>query len=215
MEETKKDAVEAQAHQKTKAGLADFAGSSAAQASVLAGAGNVEKIRDILFGTQMREYEKRFTRLEDRMQKEVNSLKDELLKSFESLEKYMKKEFEMLNERLEKEQDDRASAVKKLTEELKDTSSNIEKKIIQNEDKLNKRSRELHEQILTQSKTLSDEIRQKHETISELLDKEAQELRTDKVERADLSELMMEMAMRLSNKVEVNFNLSPNDLTND
>ncbi len=215
MEETKKETVEPQAVHKSKPGLADLSGSSAAQASVLAGAGNVEKIRDILFGTQMREYEKRFNRLEDRMQKEVSSIKDELLKSFESLEKYMKKEFELLNERLEKEQDDRTSSVNRLTENLKDSSLSFEKKLIQAEDKLNKRSRELHEQILTQSKTLSDEIRQKHEAISELLDKEAQELRTDKVERADLSELMMEMAMRLSNKVEVNFNLSANDLMND
>ena len=215
MQETKKETVEPQTAHKSKVGLADFAGSSGAQASVLAGAGNVEKIRDILFGTQMREYDKRFTRLEDRMQKEVGSLKEEFLKSFESLEKYVKKEFEMLNERLEKEQDDRGSAVKKLTEDLKDYSSNLEKKILQTEDKLNKRSRELHEQILTQSKSLSDEIRQKHETVSEALDKEVNELRTDKVERADLSELMMEMAMRLSNKVEVNFNLSPNDLINE
>lgn len=215
MENAKKETVEPQVVQRSKPGLAEFAGSPASQTSVLTGAGNVEKIRDILFGTQMREYEKRFNRLEDRMQKEVNSLKDELLKSFESLEKYMKKEFELLNERLEKEQDDRSSSVNKLTESLKDSSSSFEKKLIQTEDKLNKRSRELHEQILSQSKSLSDEIRQKHETISELLDKEAQELRTDKVERADLSELMMEMAMRLSNKVEVNFNLSANDLMND
>ena len=214
MEETKKETSEPQTTQKVKPVLADVSG-AANQASVLAGAGNVEKIRDILFGTQMREYEKRFVRLEDRMQKEMNSIKDELQKSFESLEKFMKKEFELLNERLEKEQDDRSNSVKKLNEELKDMSTSIEKKIIQTEDKLNKRSRELHEQILTQSKSLSDDIRQKHETISELLDKEAQELRIDKVERADLSELLMEMAMRLSNKVEVNFNLSANDLMNE
>ncbi len=215
MEETWQEGIEPQPVQRVRPATADFSGSVSSQASVLAGAGNVEKIRDILFGTQMREYDKRFNRLEDRMQKEVNSLKDELSRSFESLEKFMKKEFELLNERLEKEQEDRASATKKLNEELKDTSANIERKILQTEDKLNKRSRELHEQILDQSKSLSDEIRQKHETISELLDKEAQELRTDKVERADLSELLMEMAMRLSNKVDKNFNLSPNDLMNE
>ncbi|MDD3471687.1 MAG: hypothetical protein PHS86_02800 [Syntrophaceae bacterium] len=215
MEEPQKEIIETTSTPKSKPGLADFSGSTPSQTSVLAGTGNVEKIRDILFGTQMREYEKRFVRLEDRMQKEVNGLKDELFKNFESLEKYMKKEFELLNERLEKEQDDRGSALRKLNEELKETSSNIERKILQTEDKLNRRSRELHEQILEQSKSLSDEIRQKHDAISELLDKEAQELRTDKVERADLSELMMEMAMRLSNKVEVNFNLSANDLMNE
>ena len=103
----------------------------------------------------------------------------------------------------------------KVSEDLKDSSLLTENKISQVEDKLNKRARELHEELLTQSKNLSEEIRQKHEAISELLEKEAQELRSDKVNRADLSELFMEMAMRISNKVDVNFGLCANDLTNE
>jgi len=35
------------------------------------GAGNVDKIRDILFGSQMRDYESRFARLEETLIKET------------------------------------------------------------------------------------------------------------------------------------------------
>jgi len=215
MKESNEEKQVQQSSEKSKAAPIESVGGTQGQASMLTGAGNVDKIRDILFGSQMRDYEKRFIRLEDRMQKEISSLKEDLLKSFETLERYMKREFELLNEHQEKEQNDRSTAIQKVSEDLKDASQLMENKISQVEDKLNKRARELHEQLLTQSKNLSEEIRQKHEAISELLEKEAQELRLDKVNRADLSELFMEMAMRISNKADVNFALCANDLTNE
>jgi DNA anti-recombination protein RmuC len=215
MSEKKEEARIQPSVEKLRVAHPESSGGGQASASMLGGAGNLEKIKEILFGSQSREYEKRFVRLEDRMQKEISTLKDDSSKNFTTLENYMKKEFELLNERLAKEQNDRSTGDQKLMEELKSMSLAFENKILQLEEKFNKRSRELHEQILTQSRNLSDEIRQKHETVSELLDKEAQELRVDKVERADLSELLMEMAMRLSNKVDVNLNFSANDLLNE
>src|SRR6185295_6529950 len=66
----------------------------------LAGGGNVDKIRDILFGTQMRDYEKRFVRLEERLLKESADLREDVKRRFDSLEIYVKKELESLTDRL-------------------------------------------------------------------------------------------------------------------
>lgn len=184
------------------------------QGSMLTGSGNIEKIRDILFGSQMREYEKRFSRLEDRMLKEITGLKDDFRKNFESLESFTKREFELLNERQQKEQSERYDAVHKLTEELKEASSTLQRKIADLEEQLNKRARDLHEQLLSQSKSLLEEILQKHEAITGLLEKEAEELREEKMDRADLSELFMEMAMRV-NKNRADFDLGTNELFNE
>ncbi len=182
--------------------------------SALTGSGNIEKIRDILFGGQMREYEKRFTRLEDRLQKEINGLKEDFRKSFDSLESFTKREFELLNERQQKEQSERYAAVHKLSEELKEASLALERKIAEIEDQMNKKARDLHEQILAQSKSLLEEIHQKHEVITGLLEKEAQELRDEKMDRANLSELFMEIALRV-NKGNVDFDLAANELFNE
>src|SRR4051812_14459636 len=57
-------------------------------------ANNIDKIRDILFGVQMRDYEKRFSRLEERLLKESADLRDETRKRFDSLENFVKSEFE-------------------------------------------------------------------------------------------------------------------------
>jgi hypothetical protein len=53
--------------------------------------GNVDKIRDILFGSQMREYETRFSRLEESLLKESQDLKETTRRRFDTLEAYIKK----------------------------------------------------------------------------------------------------------------------------
>src|SRR5215813_12449769 len=59
---------------------------------------NVDKIRDILFGAQMRDYDKRFARLEDRLMKDAEALRDEMRKRLDALESYVKQEAEALGQ---------------------------------------------------------------------------------------------------------------------
>lgn len=204
MSEPKSGSKTLQLSDKGKEEVVDTAARAQVPAGMLAGAGNVDKIRDILFGNQMREYEKRFTRLEERMHKEIGNLKEDLKKHFDTLESYVKKEMELLSDRQKSEKNDRSAAVQELSKELKDSASVNEKKISNVEDQLNKRSRELHDQILEQSKSLSAEIRERHEAVSAVLERETQELYNEKVDRSSLSELFMEMAMRLSNESGLN-----------
>src|SRR6516165_11426379 len=76
---------------------------------------NVEKIRDILFGNNMREYEKRFARLEERLTKSSEALREDLKKRFDSLETYVREEMESLGGRLKTEKSERTDSLKELT----------------------------------------------------------------------------------------------------
>ena len=162
---------------------------------------SIEQIRDILFGAQIRDFEKRFARVEQRLIKEVTSLKDESRKRFDSLESYIGKEVESLSDRLKAEQDKRTESVKELSGQLKDTNKLLEKRAGKLDDQLGKSSRELRQQILEQYKSLSDDIRQKHEETSVMLEQLAQELRAEKVDFATLSELFAEIAVRLNDNL--------------
>jgi chromosome segregation ATPase len=166
----------------------------------LAGGGSVEKIRDILFGSQMRDYDKRFSRLEDRLLKEATEVREEAKKRLEALESYMKKEVEALTTRLKAEQEERTEMVKELTRELKDTTKTLEKRLAQLDEQEVKHERELRQQILDQSKVLTEDIRHKHQELAAALEREAQELRTDKTDRSALAALFTEVALRLTNE---------------
>src|SRR5271168_3544065 len=120
---------------------------------------NVDKIRDILFGSQMRDYEKRFVRLEERLAKASDALRDDLKKRFDSLESFVQQEMEALSQRLKTEKSERVEALKELTRETRDNAKSLEKKLSQLEEQLSSAQGDLRSRILEQSKSLGNEIR--------------------------------------------------------
>lgn len=159
---------------------------------------NLEKIRDILVGGQMREVEKRFARLEDRLTKLSYDLRDDLNRSLTSLETFVKKEIESLNDRFLTESTERGGAVKTLSLELKALSDFSWQKLNQLDEQGTKNLRELRLQLLDQSKALSEEIRQKHQELTEVVERATQDLHANKTDRASLAALLNEFATRLN-----------------
>ena len=150
---------------------------------------NLEKIRDILVGSQMREVEKRFARLEERLIKLSSDLRDDLNKSLASLETFVKKEIESLNHRFLTESNERRGAMNTLSLELKALSDFSWQKLNQLDE---------HRQLLDQSKALSEEIRQKHHELTEVVERAVQNLHANKTDRSSLAALFNEFANRLN-----------------
>ncbi|MEH2308167.1 hypothetical protein [Nostoc sp.] len=159
---------------------------------------NLDKVREILFGNQIRDTERRFTRLEERLIKELGNVRDETRKRLDALEIYIKQEVDSLTQRLKNEQAERDSQVKSVAEESKSIIISLEKKITQFDEQATNSQRELREQILNQSKSLQDEIQQKSQEIVALIEREAQELRRGKTDRSNLAAMFTELAIRLN-----------------
>ena len=176
---------------------------------------NVGKIREILFGTQMRDYEQRFARIEERLFREIAELKDETRIRLDSLESYIKKEIESLFDRIKTERGQRDESIKSLLNEVKQLNKTSDKKINQLDDQLNKSARDLRQQLLDQSKNLSDEIVRKYEGMLAKLEQTARELRDGKVNRSSLSELFVEVAMRLSDETAKKLGIDLKDIKNE
>jgi hypothetical protein len=173
------------------------AGNGGAEA-MAAGGGNLEKIREILFGAQVHDFEKRFTRLEEKLLKETADSRAETKKRFDAMEAFIRKEIESLVDRVKTEQGERSDALKEISRDLRDTAKNLEKKLAQLDEQTTKGQRELRQQILDQSKSLSDEIRNRVKESAAVLTRELRELRAEKTDRSALAGLFTEAAMRLS-----------------
>lgn len=165
--------------------------------------GNIDKIRDILFGVQVREFERNFSKLEERFAKEVETLRNETRGKLEKLEQFLNKEFSSLTDKIFEEQHIRSDALKKLTEETQNAAHDLEQKISSMSEKTAKNESDLRMQILDQSKLLSDSIDKKQEEIYSALDRESKELRSDKTDSAALADLFTEMAMRLTGEFKL------------
>ena len=176
-------------------------------ATELPDTGNIDKIRDILFGAHSREMEKRMARLEERLTKEAAAIQEDVRKQLASLETYVKKEVDALSDRLKNEQAERSAGIRDLVNDLKESSKTVDKKVAQLDELVAKSQRELRQQILDQSKTLSDAIKQKSELIMSTVEGHVQELRTEKTDRTSLADLFTEISVRLKN----NFKLPARD----
>lgn len=164
---------------------------------------NVDKIRDILFGSQMRDYEKRFSRLEDTVTKAVETLREDMTKRLDTLSNYMKEEVDSLSQRLKAEKSERTEGAKEISREIKDSAKIIEKKLSQLEEQMSDGHSELRTKLLEHSKSVSAEIDKLRRDTAAALNREVEVLRDEKTDRAGLADLFNEFSLRLKNKFEL------------
>jgi len=164
----------------------------------LPGGGNIDNIREILFGAQMRQYEKRFQRIEELMARDSRDLRDEVERRLVALETFVKQEYEAVGERIVAEHEERGTAVRDLGKEVAAGARELDKRSTRLEEKLGKGLKDLREKLLEQSKSLTTEMRERNDVLSTALTAMVDELRAEKADRAALASLFTEMAMRLN-----------------
>jgi hypothetical protein len=167
------------------------------------GAGNVDKIRDILFGSQMRDYEARFARLEEALVKETVEIRETNRRRFDQIEAYIKKEFEAVQVRFKSERDERLDTASLHSRELKELGEALSRRIRDLDDRSSSVERDLRSQLMQQARDLTDEMVRSHDEIATLLDKRVRELTDSKTDRAALATLFTEVALRLSDQFRI------------
>jgi hypothetical protein len=160
--------------------------------------GNLDQIRDILFGVQSRDLDKRISRLEDRLAKDTADLRDDITRRFDALELYARKELEALADRLKAEQAERTSAIDGVLRAIGDTTKSLERQSAQVDEQSARGQRDLREQILDRSKSLAEDIRRTSESLSAALERRFDTLEHEKADRTAVAALLSEMAMRLT-----------------
>jgi hypothetical protein len=173
-------------------------GATLRTSDVDAGANNLDKVRDLLFGGQMRDYDRRFAILEERLVRETNELRDDVKKRLGAIEQLLAREIDALSDRVKGEQEERSSANRDLARQLDDTARIFEKKTGQLDDQMARGLRDLRQQLHEQHQQLSDDLKRQADQILERLARESHQLQSDKTDRASLAALLTEMAMRLT-----------------
>lgn len=158
---------------------------------------SVDKIRDILFGSQIKNYEARFARLEDNLVRETVELKETMRRRFESLEGFFKSETEALAARLKAEREERSGTDATIDQALKATHAELNRKINELDASTAEAQSGLRKELMAESRKLLDEIGQRHDTLRALLERRVSELRHGKTDRALLSALFAEIASQI------------------
>ena len=158
---------------------------------------NIDQLRDIIFGGQMRDYEKRFSRMEERLAKEVGDLREEVRQRYATLERFVRDELESLTGQLQSEQQARAGEERRLAQSLADAARAADERVATTTELMTRQHRELRAQLLERTQTLTDEAQRRFAELRSLIDQEASRLGEDKADRSALSTLFLELGLRL------------------
>ena len=179
---------------KRKAGGLDVAEPPVAEAQPE----SLDKVRDILFGGQMRAVETRLQGLEERLRREHEAMKADFSKQVESLDAMIRSEAQILAERLGAERTKRTEELKSLAAEIKEAIRALEKRHVKLEEASNMADAGLRDQLLMQSKTAATELAKLGDRLAAELQRSHLELKSTKTDRAALSSLFSELAARVS-----------------
>ncbi|MEG5001026.1 hypothetical protein [Microcoleus sp. B4-D4] len=159
--------------------------------------GNIDQIRDIIFGAQLREYDNRF----DKIDSELSMMQQDTQARIEQIKTVLSAEMKVAIDSLEKK-------VKSLTSNTQEENADLRQQIDRVNRKFSSSIESLDEAIDNQTSSIRDELSQTRERLSEEtrtlktqvfeeLDRRFSMLRDVKVSRDDMAEILFELGMRL------------------
>jgi len=159
---------------------------------------SLDKVRDILFGGQMRAVESRLQGLEERIMREQAAMRSDLTKQLADLDATTKRDAQVLGERLAAERTKRTDDLKALSAEIKEVLRSLEKRHVKLEELSGMADAEIRDQILQQSRAISAEIERLSQRVTADLNREVTAIRTDKTDVSALVSVFSDMATRLA-----------------
>jgi uncharacterized phage infection (PIP) family protein YhgE len=166
--------------------------------------GNIDQIRDLLFGHKVREYEQRFEGCEERLQKlesEVSNFQSEMRDRVTQVQENLSAEIRSAVDSLEKK-------LKYLSLTTHEETSKLQQEIILVEQKNSQQINSLQKTITEKTSSLKEELSQtrdqledevqtlKNQVFAEL-NKELSNLKEGKVSRVDLAEILFEICLKI------------------
>ena len=169
--------------------------------------GNVDQIREILFGSQSRELKEKFDKLENSIQ----SIHEEMRKKMEQAQSDF-------NSRIESEVEAMGRKIKNITTQQQDEFADVrdaslkQEKRIQNaldivEEELNAKREQLQKQQSQNTIALRSQMDTLKDELLSALDTKISELGLNKLSRDDAADIMMEAAMAMKG-TQINQQLS-------
>jgi chromosome segregation ATPase len=158
----------------------------------------VEKIRDLLFGNQMQDYDRRFSMLEERFLQRLREIESETARNLGSVESSAKKQMESLESQLREEKDLRTDADREMERTQRDHNDTVEKRLRSISEQLSRLERDHADRLTQEVQSLREEIRRRNDDLQRTIEKMFAELSSVKTDRNLLAGLFVEIARCLN-----------------
>src|SRR5882672_3292827 len=158
----------------------------------------VDKIRDLLFGNQMQDYDRRFSKLEERILQRFKDVESEAARNLSAYDSNSKKQVESLASQLREEKDLRADTDKEIERSLREQTQSLEKRLRTMSDQVSQLERDFADRLAREVQSLHEEIKHRNQDLNHTIEKMFAELSNVKTDRNLLAGLFVEVAKCLN-----------------
>jgi hypothetical protein len=159
--------------------------------------GNVDQIREILFGSESRELKERFEKIESNLK----SMQDEMRKKFEQSQADFEERIDAEIEAISKKLKNIVTSQQDEFADVRDASLKLEKRLKNSmetmEDELNAKREQLHKQQIDMRNTLRAQMDTLQDELLGTLEAKLSEMGDIKLSRDDAADILMEAAMAM------------------
>lgn len=159
--------------------------------------GNIDQIRDIIFGPQLREYDNRFDKLESdislmqqEMRDRIDQLKTVVSTEVRSTVDGLEKKLKTLNVSYQEEMTDLRQQIDRVNKKFSNSLEALDQTV-------DNQSTTLRDELLQARAKLQEDVRSLRSQVFEEVERRFAMLREDKISRHDMAEFLFEVGMRL------------------
>lgn len=165
--------------------------------------GNIEQIRDILFGEKIQSYENRFQILESNLANFQKEVKKQLKDIRESLSIDLQTSVSSIEKKLQYLSAAADDEIADLRQDLDSTNQKLSTQIISLNSALESQSKSIRVEISHTKESFHNEISNLHKALIEELEKDHTELLEAKASKDEIAELFFELCMKLKGKTYI------------
>lgn len=159
--------------------------------------GNIDQIRDIIFGAQLREYDNRF----DRIESDISMLQQDIQTRLEQVKSVLTTELRAAFDSFEKKLKSINSTTQEDTADIRQQIDRVNRKFSSSiealDEAIDSQTGSIREDFSQSREQLQEDVRSLRTQVFEELDRRFSVLREVKVSRDDMAEILFELGMRL------------------
>ena len=160
-------------------------------------ANNVEQIRDLIFGSQIKEFEERFSQLNTAL----HAAEDQITRTFNDAYAKLQKETERALEALEKKTDNIAASAQKERSKLKDlidtTDETLHDQLNNQKDEFTTKLKIMKENTADENQKMVKEMQAMKHEIQATIEAGLSSLDEDKLSRDSMAQMLLDIAMKI------------------
>jgi len=160
-------------------------------------ANNVDQIRDLIFGQQIKEFEEKFSRLERMLTEQESKAAQALERSVSSLETRLKRMIEALETKLDDLSEASLKERTKLRELIENSDELLQTSIGQFKNDMLSKLKHVENNAADMGQTFREEMEQLRQEIESSVARRVEALSENKLSRDTFAQVLVETAMRL------------------